>query len=123
MEQSLVIKQFEELNIQIYGTYEKPLFKAKDIGELLGIKNIRDTIKNYNEKQRCVVLTDTAFGDKDIIFLTEQGLYKVLMKSRKPIAEKFPQVEQARVRFAHIFISRVEQARVRFAHILFCFLI
>lgn len=31
-ENSLMIKQFEELNVPIYGTYEEPLFKAKDIG-------------------------------------------------------------------------------------------
>jgi prophage antirepressor-like protein len=86
---NLLVKQFQENNITIYGTHDKPLFKAKDIGDLLEIKNIRDTVKNYNKNQRCVVLTDTAFGEKDTIFLTEQGLYKVLMKSRKPIAEKF----------------------------------
>jgi prophage antirepressor-like protein len=86
---NLLIKQFNDLDITIYGTCEEPLFKAKDIGDLLEIKNIRDTIKNFNNKQRCVVLTDTAFGKKEITFLTEQGLYKVLMRSRKKIAEQF----------------------------------
>ena len=43
-EASLMVKQFENLNITIYGTYENPLFKAKDIGDLLCIKNVRDTI-------------------------------------------------------------------------------
>lgn len=56
---------------------------------MLGIKNIRDTIKDYSITQSCVVLTDTGFGSKEVNYLTEQGLYKVLMKSRKPIAEKF----------------------------------
>jgi prophage antirepressor-like protein len=86
---NLLVKQFQENNITIYGTHENPLFKAKDIGDLLGMTNIRETIKDYNNNQRCVRATDTAFGKKDTIFLTEQGLYKVLMKSRKPIAEKF----------------------------------
>jgi prophage antirepressor-like protein len=105
METSLVIKEFQDFNIQIYGTYEEPLFKAKDIGELLGIKNIRESIKNFSDKQKCdVSLTDAIGREQNTTFLSEQGLYKVLMKSRKPIAEKFPQVEQARVRFAHIFI-------------------
>ena len=35
---NLLIKQFNDLDITIYGTYEEPLFKAKDIGDLLGIK-------------------------------------------------------------------------------------
>ena len=52
-------KQFQHLNIKVYGTFEKPLFKAKDIGDLLGIKNVKDAIKNYNDKQKSgVVLTD-----------------------------------------------------------------
>ncbi len=37
-------KQFNGLNIQVYGTYEEPLFKAKAIGELLGIEKIRKPI-------------------------------------------------------------------------------
>lgn len=89
-ETSLMVKQFENLNITIYGTYENPLFKAKDIGELLDIKNIREIIKNFNNKQRCdVSLTDAIGREQKTTFLTEQGLYKVLMKSRKPIAEQF----------------------------------
>ena len=74
-ETSLIVKEFNGLNIQVYGTYEEPLFKAKDIGELLEIKNIRDSIKNFNDKQKGVVLTDTLRGKQEVIFLTEQGLY------------------------------------------------
>ena len=88
-ESSLMVKQFENLNITIYGSYEEPLFKAKDIGELLEMKNIREVIKNFNNKQKGVSLTDTPGGKQEVTFLTEQGLYKVLMKSRKPIAEQF----------------------------------
>ena len=88
-ESSLMVKQFENLNITIYGSYEDPLFKAKDIGELLEMKNIREVIKNFNNKQKGVSLTDTPGGKQEVTFLTEQGLYKVLMKSRKPIAEQF----------------------------------
>lgn len=87
---NLLIKQFNDLDITIYGTCEEPLFKAKDIGDLLEIKNIRDTIKNFNERQRCdVSLTDAIGREQNTTFLTEQGLYKVLMRSRKKIAEQF----------------------------------
>ena len=37
-EKSLLVKQFNGLNIQVYGTYEDPLFKAKDIGDLLEMR-------------------------------------------------------------------------------------
>lgn len=91
-EASLMVKQFENLNITIYGTYENPLFRAKDMGELLDIKNIRDTInkmKLRNIIDKVVEDFSTPGGIQNTIFLTEQGLYKVLMKSRKPIAEQF----------------------------------
>jgi prophage antirepressor-like protein len=86
---NLLIKQFNGLNIQVYGTYDEPLFKAKDIGDLLGMSNIREVIKNFNNKQKVVSLTDTLGGQQNTTFLTEQGLYKVLMRSRKKIAEQF----------------------------------
>ena len=85
----IYIKQFNGLNIQVYGTYDDPLFKAKDIGNLLEISNIREVIKNFNSKQKGVSLTDTPGGKQEVVFLTEQGLYKVLMRSRKKIAEQF----------------------------------
>ena len=89
-DKQLLIKQFQHFNIEIYGTYEQPLFKAKDIGDLLGIKNVKDAIKNYNNKQKLgVVLTDPHGRPQETNMLTEQGLYKMLMKSRKPIAEQF----------------------------------
>ncbi len=80
------------------------MFKAKDIGDLLGIKdirttlrdfdkdewhsmpvtdllgmsNIREVIKNFNNKQKVVSLTDTLGGQQNTTFLTEQGLYKYM---------------------------------------------
>lgn len=87
-ESNLLVKQFKNLNITIYGTYEEPLFKAKDIGELLDIKNIRDTINEFDEQ-----LIKAPVGNTDRcveqIFLTEDGLYEVIFTSRKQIAKDF----------------------------------
>ena len=47
---NLLVKQFNGLNIQLYGTYDEPFFKARDIGDLLGIKNIRDTLTSLDEQ-------------------------------------------------------------------------
>jgi len=86
----LLVEQFKHFNIEIYGTYKNPLFKASDIGNLLGIKNVKDTIKNYSNKQKLGVgLTDPHGRLQETNMLTEQGLYKILMRSRKPIAEEF----------------------------------
>jgi prophage antirepressor-like protein len=87
----LSIKKFQDLNVPIYGTYEEPLFKAKDIGNLLDIKNIRDTISKFDDK--CI--TKINVGNNDVgnssntWFLTEDGLYELLFISRKPLAKQF----------------------------------
>lgn len=78
-----------EYQINIQGTLEDPLFQANQIGKLLGIVNIRDSIKEFSERDKHVVLTDTSTGLKEANFLTEFGLYKLLGRSRKPIAHKF----------------------------------
>jgi len=75
--------------IVIKGTQENPLFRASDIGEVLEISNIRSAIQHFDCSEKGVVTTDTLGGSQEVSFLTEKGLYKVLFKSRKPIAEKF----------------------------------
>ncbi len=89
MSDTILVKQFQNLHITVHGTYEEPLFKAKDIGELLDIRNIRHAVSNFNDKQRCVVFNDTPGGKQDVVYLTEQGLYKLLMRSRKKVADQF----------------------------------
>ena len=86
-----IAQQFMEYNIEIFGTKDEPLFKAKDIGEMLGIGNIRETIKNYgiNHRKDDVSYIDTIGRMQKGTFLTETGLYKVIFKSRKPFAEDF----------------------------------
>ncbi len=76
-------------NIVIKGSYNEPLFKASDIGEILEMANIRTSIANFDDTERHVHTMDTSTGPKQVTFLTEKGLYKVLFKSRKPIAEQF----------------------------------
>lgn len=88
-----IIKAFQnnELNIHItiQGTYENPLFRASDIGTILGITNIRQNISDFDETDKVVSLIYTPGGSQEVTFLTEKGLYKILFKSRKPIAKQF----------------------------------
>jgi len=88
-----IIKAFNENDLHteiiIKGTYNEPLFRASDIGEILEMGNIRSSIQYFNDDERCVHTMDTSTGPKQVTFLTEKGLYKILFKSRKPIAEKF----------------------------------
>jgi prophage antirepressor-like protein/DNA-binding transcriptional MerR regulator len=80
----------EEHEINIQGTPENPLFQANQIGKLLGISNIHVSIKDYEPNYKCLYFSKTPDGGaQETTFLTELGLYRLLGRSRKPIAEKF----------------------------------
>lgn len=88
-----VIKAFSTNNlateITIKGTINNPLFRSSDIASVLEMSNIRCIIQNFNETEKVVIELPSIGGNQMVSFLTEKGLYKVLFKSRKPIAEKF----------------------------------
>ena len=115
-----VVKAFNanslHTEIVIKGTHEEPLFRASDIGEILEMSNIRVTIQNYDDTERHVSTTYTSTGAKQVTFLTEKGLYKVLFKSRKPIAEKFQNwvcevVKELRLKGTYELQQQLEQAK------------
>lgn len=87
-------------NFKIYGTSENPLFLAKDIAEWIDYaykdkeksrRNVNMMLKGVDdeEKIQMSLLQDGDIQKRDLWFLTENGLYEVLMQSRKPIAKQF----------------------------------
>ena len=90
----------DEYQINIKGTPEEPLFQANQIGKILGIVNISSTLKDFGVEERCLVSKDRPLGSTEgsfskeesnvqTNFLTELGLYRLLGRSRKPIAATF----------------------------------
>jgi len=88
-----ILKAFKlvdkEIIINIEGTYENPLFQANQIGKILEIKNIVENLRDFDENEKILSLTNTLGGIQNTVFLTEFGLYKLLGRSRKPIASVF----------------------------------
>jgi prophage antirepressor-like protein len=88
-----IVKAFNnnELHTEIVikGTIENPLFRACDVGEILEMTNIRVNIQNFDETEKIIQSCHTEKGQQNVSFLTEKGLYKILFRSRKPIAEEF----------------------------------
>lgn len=67
----------------------EPIFQANEIAKILGIKNIHETLKNFDNDEKHLSKTDTQGGVQNVTFLTEIGLYRLLNISRKPIARTF----------------------------------
>ena len=76
-------------NVAIKWDNDKPLFRASEIGNILEIKNVRMSLKSFDDDERVVSTTYTLGGEQETLFLTEQGVYRLLMLSRKPIARPF----------------------------------
>lgn len=73
--------------IDVWGSIEHPLFRAKDVVDWLDLKNTPATIKCVDEDERYKFNLGRNGGET--WFLTEEGMYEVLMQSRKPIAKQF----------------------------------
>ena len=86
MEQTLFGKEF-----RVYGTVEEPLFLAKNVAELIDydqnkVGQMLITV-DKEEKENLPIFYSGQI--RNMWFLKEEGLYEVLMQSRKPIAKTF----------------------------------
>ena len=86
-----VIEERQVLNkeFRIYGTPEEPLFLAKDVAEWIEHSQVSRMIQNIDKDEKVVSIVHTLGGNQEAWFLKEDGLYEVLMQSRKPIAKQF----------------------------------
>ena len=91
-----IIEQREVLGkeFKIYGTIENPLFLAKDVAEWIDYdkEQVGKMLSTVDEDEKVLLNTRniiTGKGNPNKWFLTEDGLYEVLMQSRKPIAKAF----------------------------------
>ncbi|MGL4986159.1 MAG: phage antirepressor [Treponemataceae bacterium] len=86
-----VIKQQDVLgkNFTIYGNFENPLFLAKDVARWIDHSNVTEMLRFVDDDEKLISTILRAGQSRDANFLTEQGLYEVLMLSRKPIAKDF----------------------------------
>lgn len=86
-EQEVLGKQF-----RVYGTFEEPLFLAKDVADWIeySVANVNKMLDKVDEEEKTThTISMNGNYTTQAWFLTEDGLYEVLMQSRKPIAKQF----------------------------------
>ena len=88
-----VIKQESilEKDFKIYGSFENPLFLAKDVAVWIDydIKSVHKMLSVVDEDEKGRKIFPTLGGPQEAWFVTEEGLYEILMMSKKPIAREF----------------------------------
>jgi len=93
--------KFENKEIRVIGSYNEPFFIAKDICNILELSNITEALKNIPQKWKKIENLTSVSLKSDIIYqeqgrnmiiLSEPAVYKLIMRSNKPIAKKFQEV-------------------------------
>ena len=75
----------------VYGTADEPLFVAKDVAEWIeyDLSSVNKMLDKIDEDEKLVGTLFRSGQNREVWFLTENGLYEVLMQSRKPLAKEF----------------------------------
>ena len=81
--------EFEDKVIRIIKFNNEPWFVAKDICDALEISNNRDALLKIPEKWKAVAKTDTSKDIREVSIINEPAVYKIIMRSNKPNAQKF----------------------------------
>ena len=91
MKELKVFKQQEVLSkeFKIYGDIENPLFLAKDVANWIEHSRASEMLKSIDKEEKLMQTIFASGQNREMWFLTEDGLYEVLMQSRKPIAKQF----------------------------------
>nr|DAW49787.1 MAG TPA: KilAC domain protein [Caudoviricetes sp.] len=93
-----IIEQRELLgkDFKIYGDFDNPLFLGRDVAEWIdyaktgnGSYDVSKMLNTVDENEKLIGKIFVSGQNRDMWFLTEDGLYEVLMQSTKPIAKEF----------------------------------
>lgn len=115
-----VVHQQEVLGriFKVYGTVEEPLFLAKDVAEWIGHTNLTMMLKSVDEEEKVKISPKQKLGlltnNNEYWFITEGGIYELLMLSRKPIAKQWKKevkkiLKNIRLNGGHVQIDREEE--------------
>lgn len=81
---------FEGNEVRVVGTPEQPLFVLADVCKVLDIKNPSDVKRRLDEGVHSIeVISDSVGRNRNTIVINEEGLYDVILDSRKPEAKRF----------------------------------
>ncbi|MDY4760724.1 BRO family protein [Streptococcus thoraltensis] len=87
--------------LDVYGDFENPLFMARAVAEMIdygktsqGYYDVQTMLRKVDEDEKVKAVpvegtTDNFRRGQKVWFLTEHGLYEVLMRSSKPKAKEF----------------------------------
>ena len=82
------IRWFGFNQVRLYIEKEEVWFRAKDVTDLLEIKNHNDALGRLEDFERRLLWASTAQGDRQVLFVNTSGLMALVFSSRKPEAKR-----------------------------------
>lgn len=67
----------------------EPWFIAKDVCAVLEIGNPSQALTNLDDDEKGITTTDTLGGPQKTVTVSESGFYRLVLRSRKPVAKEF----------------------------------
>jgi len=91
METAIQEFSFKGTNVRTFEKNGEPWFVARDVGMALGLSQsaVSEIMKKLKDIHVGIISIDTNKGARAYSIISEQGLYKMIIRSRKPNAERF----------------------------------
>lgn len=81
--------EFEGQGVRFVGTSENPEWVAIDVCQVMDLGNPSQALSEFEDDEKGITTVDTPGGKQELLTVTESGLYKLIFKSRKPVAKRF----------------------------------
>lgn len=89
MTQALQLFNFQKTEIRVVPLCGEPWFVARDVAEVLGYANPQKAVRDHCKAPRPVGVNDSFTLDPQTIIIPERDVYRLVMRSKLPAAERF----------------------------------
>lgn len=85
----ITISSFNSKQVRVLKIDGEPWFVAKDLCNILEIKNVSDSLSRLDDDEKGIDSIDTPGGKQEMAIVSESGMYTLVLSSRKSEAKVF----------------------------------
>lgn len=86
---NLSVFDYGDNSVRIVEHKSEPWFIAKDLCNVLDVRNVSQALLRLDDDEKDVILNDTPGGSQEMAVVSESGMYGLVLSSRKPEAKNF----------------------------------
>ena len=80
---------FKGIKLRAVTVDGEPWFVAADIASCLGLTQVSNSVLHLRDEEKGTKSIRTPGGRQNLVIISESGLYRLVMRSRKPVAREF----------------------------------